>query len=290
MSEKHLRLIWPQWQGAGSTVVSALMPEFPLPMARRGYVVGSTVLAAVLPPHDGPTVTVPTELSDVGTAEQDGIEAKDAVVSQLVTALDIIAEYSPERILTLGGECSTSIAPFSALAKRYGEDLAVIWIDAHPDVDTPETHYPGHHAMAVSVLTGHGDPDIQTLLPAVIAPHKIAIAGLHAWTEDAYPNLEQWGITAFSPADLRENSKALMGWLASTGCTKVAIHLDVDVVDSNEIVFGLGMEPDGMSIAEVRKLVNEINSAADVVGLTIAEFIPRQVMRLQEMVREFPLV
>jgi hypothetical protein len=42
----HLRLVWPQWQGAGSESVRALAPEFPFAVARRGYTVGTTVLRA----------------------------------------------------------------------------------------------------------------------------------------------------------------------------------------------------------------------------------------------------
>ena len=52
----NLRLLWPQWQGAGTSIVEAFAPEFPLYVARRGYAVGTAVLEAVLPPHDGPTV------------------------------------------------------------------------------------------------------------------------------------------------------------------------------------------------------------------------------------------
>ena len=50
-----LRLVWPQWQGAGTSSVRELAPEFPFEVARRGYAVGSAVLRAVLPEHDGPT-------------------------------------------------------------------------------------------------------------------------------------------------------------------------------------------------------------------------------------------
>ena len=39
-----LRLLWPQWQGAGTASVQALAPEFPFEVARRGYAVGSAVL------------------------------------------------------------------------------------------------------------------------------------------------------------------------------------------------------------------------------------------------------
>ena len=35
-----LRLVWPQWQGAGTSSVRSLAAEFPLDVARRGYAVG----------------------------------------------------------------------------------------------------------------------------------------------------------------------------------------------------------------------------------------------------------
>jgi arginase len=79
----HLRLLWPQWQGAGTSSVRELAPEFPFDVARRGYAVGSAVLAAVLPPHDGPTAAVPVAMSGDGLAERDGIEAKAIVLEQL---------------------------------------------------------------------------------------------------------------------------------------------------------------------------------------------------------------
>ncbi|MGB3675798.1 MAG: hypothetical protein WA988_15290 [Candidatus Nanopelagicales bacterium] len=70
----------------------------------------------------------------------------------------------------------------------------------------------------------------------------------------------------------------------------MAIHFDVDVVDSNEIVLGLGAEPDGLTSAQVRRIVADVQGAADVVGLTIAEFIPRQVIGLQQILAGMPLL
>jgi arginase len=98
-----LRLMWPQWQGAGTSSVRSLAAEFPFDVARRGYAVGSAVLEAVLPPHDGPTATVPVETGDAGLEEVDGIEAKRVVVDQLGRALKIIRQHNPARIVTLGG-------------------------------------------------------------------------------------------------------------------------------------------------------------------------------------------
>jgi hypothetical protein len=86
----NLRLLWPQWQGAGTSSVRELASEFPFDVARRGYAVGSAVLEAVLPPHDGPTVTVPVAVSDDGLAERDGVEAKAVILGQLARALAAI--------------------------------------------------------------------------------------------------------------------------------------------------------------------------------------------------------
>lgn len=86
----------------------------PFAVLRTGYAVGTDVLEAVLPPNDGPTAIVPTESAPEALAERDGIEAKDAVLEQLQAALALIAEASPDRITTLGGDCSVSVAPFPA--------------------------------------------------------------------------------------------------------------------------------------------------------------------------------
>jgi arginase len=286
----NLRLVWPQWQGAGTVSVQEFASEFPFDVGRRGYAVGSAVLEAVLPPHDGPTVTVPVSMTNEGLAQRDGVEAKAIVIEQLIRAIEIIRQHNPARIATLGGECSVSVAPFPTLADQYGDDLAVIWIDSHPDVGTGQSEYPGYHAMAVSVLTGHGDLDVQAVLPATVTPDRVALVGLHSWTDDDYSHVAEWGLRSFGPDDLRESSTALLAWLASTGCTRVAIHFDVDTIDSNEIVLGLGAEPNGLTSAQVRRIVTDIDQAVDVVGLTIAEFIPRQVMHLQQIVKGFPLL
>jgi arginase len=71
--------------------------EFPFDVGRRGYAVGSAVLEAVLPPHDGPIVTVPVSMINEGLAQRDGVEAKAIVIEQLVHAIEIIRQHNPAR-------------------------------------------------------------------------------------------------------------------------------------------------------------------------------------------------
>merc|ERR1711981_982294 len=67
-------------------------------------------------------------------------------------------------VLTLGGDHSIAIGTISGTAKaireRMGREMAVIWVDAHADINTPETSDSGNiHGMPVSFLTGLAKED-----------------------------------------------------------------------------------------------------------------------------------
>lgn len=289
-SRAHLRLIWPQWQGAGTESVAAMAGELPLAVAHRAYATGARVLETILPAHIGPTAVVPVEMSDEGLEERDGIEAKGVVIRQLQGALRLIAETDPDRITTLGGECSVSVAPFASLAARYGDDLAVLWIDSHPDISTNTSDYAGYHSMAVSALTGHGDADVISELPGIIPAERVALVGLHEWFPDDHHNIADWGLSSFAPDELRADSSKVREWLANTGATRVAIHFDVDAVDSNEEVLGLGAVPDGLTSEQIRRLIKDVAEDFDIVGFTVAEYLPRQVAKMGRILEGLPLV
>lgn len=289
----HLRLVWPQWQGAGSASIRQFAEDLPFEAVRRGYAVGTRVLEAVLPPHDGPSETVPVEMGDRGLEERDGIEAKTAVLEQLRAALGVIERRRPARISTLGGDCSVSMAPFAHLIAEHGDDLAILWIDSHPDMGTGEGAYPGYHAMVVSALTGHGDAELLAALPATTSADRVVLVGMHDWTDPALaPVAEAWGLTVIPPDALRVDGSAVAAWLRATGASKVAIHLDVDTVDSDEVRLGLGADRGGLSAAQARRVVDDVDAmdGVEVVALTIAEFVPRQVLHLQRLLAGMPLI
>jgi arginase len=126
-----------------------------------------------------------------------------------------------------------SVARFSELAARYGDDLEILWIDSHPDIGTPASEYPGYHTMAVAVLTGHGDPEVLSVLPAIVKPERVALVGVALLDRRRLPQqhkvgnplLQAWMISA-SPV-----SRCWAGW-PPQGCTRVAIYFDVDTIDS----------------------------------------------------------
>ncbi len=81
-----------------------------------------------------------------------------------------------------------------------------------------------------------------------------------------------------------------MEWLKTTGASKVVIHYDLDVLDPKEIIAAVGVVPDGMKISEVSRLISDIGKEYDIVGLTVAEPMPRTAIKLRNILDELPLL
>lgn len=287
--DNTIRLVYPQWQGAD---IAKWITEIPDPQqASRGYYLGAQLLNFLAPDNGQKTVTVPVATSLAERKVTDGMLDRDILVSQTKAALDILEIENPDKIVTLGGECSVSVVPFTYLADKYKNDVAMIWIDAHPDITLPGDVYPAYHAMAVTACMGFGDKHIVSELPAKIAPSKILFVGLRDWERDEIKTRQrQYGIRHLTPEDVRENSNMIRDWLKSCGASKVVIHFDMDVLDPAEIIAAVGVVPNGMKISEVVRVINDIAKEKEVVGLTVAEPMPRTAIRIKEMLSQMPLL
>lgn len=286
---KTIRLIYPQWQGAS---IVPLIPEVKNPDdASRGYFLGAQLLNFLAPDSGQETLTVPVSIELEDRQVTDGVLDRDIIVRQTRTALDMLRVSNPDKIVTLGGECSVSVVPFTYLAEKYDNDVAVIWLDAHPDITLPGDVYPGYHAMAVTACMGYGDKRILEELPAKISPSKILLVGLRNWERDEIKERQQqYGIKHLSPQDVAQNSDAIKSWLKACGASKVVIHFDMDVLDPAEIIAAVGTDPDGMKMEEVIRVINDIAAEKELVGLTIAEPMPRTAIRIKNMLNQLPLL
>ena len=287
--DNTLRLIYPQWQGGdiAKWITEVKDPE----QASLGYYLGAHLLDFLAPSTGQKTLTVPVSTELCKRVVTDGVLDRDAIAQQTRAALDILDIEKPDRIVTLGGECSVSVVPFTWLASKYPDDVAVIWIDAHPDITLPGDVYPAYHAMAVTALMGDGDKKILGQLPAKIDPSKILFVGLRDWERDEIKvRQNEYGIKHLTPEETVSGSEKVIEWLRNTGASNVAIHFDMDVLDPNEIIAAVGVVPDGMKIAEVVRVINDVAKEKNLVGLTVAEPMPRTAIILKEMLNQLPLL
>ena len=286
---KTIRLIYPQWQGG---IISHWIPELKAEDSSRGYYLGAKLLNILATQNDNhQTIEVPVSLDIKNREIKNGIMDYDFIVSQTKNALDILNKNNPDKIITFGGECSVSVVPFTYLNKKYDNDVALIWIDAHPDITLPEDNtYAGYHAMAVSACMGNVDKEISSILPSKISSDKILFVGLRDWERDEIKKRqEEYGINHFAPEDTSSSSEIVIEWLKKSNASKVLIHFDLDVLDPNEIIAAVGVSPNGMKINEVVKIINDISKEKEIVGFTIAEHMPRVEIMLKNMMEDLDL-
>ena len=282
-----LRLIYPQWQGG---IISHHMPDINPDDASRGYYLGAQLLNFLSPDNGQKTLEVPVSLDIKDRKTEKGINSYSALLKQTKDAVGILNDQNPERIITLGGDCAVSVVPFTYLAAKYPDDIAIVWIDAHPDINLPYDDYKGYHAMALTACMGMGDEDILETLPAKVDVSKALVVGIREWDAGMKERQAEMGLKGLAPSEVANNSTAVLDWLKSTGVSKVLVHFDMDVLDPGELIAAVGVVPDGMKIDEVVRVINDISNEFDLVGLTIAEPMPRTAIKIRNMLNELPLL
>ena len=271
---KTIRLIYPQWQGG---IISDWIKELNPEDSSRGYYIGAKLLSILAPQNDNhETIEVPISLDIKNREIKNGIMDYEVIAWQTKSALEILEAENADKILTLGGECSVSVPPFSYLAHKYRGDVAVVWIDAHPDINLPKDRilnkeidakssilshlegdsYEDYHAMALASCCGLVE-GIATLLPTHFSPRDSILVGVREF-EGKKCRQEELDIAHLSVADSKDSVK-LLEWLKARGKNRVFVHFDLDVLDDIRYTSELDtMFVDGVGPAGL-KLVLEDN-------------------------------
>lgn len=234
----------PQWQGSASSGAPRLIAG-----ARR---------AALLVPADA-VVTAP--VLETGGEKIAGIRALDVLVENQRLIRKALAGID-DRVITVGGDCAVDIAPIAAAHARYGDALTVLWIDAHPDVYSPQTLPSGaFHGMVVRALLGDGPAGLTPEQP--LAPRQVIIAGERVGDVSEHEYLAKTGLRRHGVDDLERVLDGLRG--------PVYVHVDLDVLEP--AVFGSTCypEPDGVQPQRLTDLVCQVS---DIIGAAITEHAP----------------
>jgi arginase len=147
-------------------------------------------------------------------------------------------------VLTLGGDHSIAIGSISGVAKavreRLGRELAVIWVDAHADINTPETSGSGNiHGMPMAFLTGIAKESRKDVFGWLSKDHlisttKLVYIGLRDIDSGEKKILREYGIKAFSMHDIDKYGigkvmERALGYIGQD--TPIHLSFDVDGLD-----------------------------------------------------------
>jgi arginase len=191
--------------------------------------------------------------SDVETAVLEATEELDSSARYLpeikaacgrVARLVGIALGEGALPLVLGGDHSVALGTLGGLAKVSGAG-GVLWIDAHGDLNTPDTSPSGNvHGMPLAAAIGLGDDRFESdawVLPAV-DPHRVALVGLRSLDESERERIRSIGMKAYTMSDIdrigiERAIRESLSHIAGPGF--VHVSLDMDALDP-EVAPGVG--------------------------------------------------
>ena len=279
---KTIRLLYPDYVSGGLDT----------------YYFGANLLLHILPENENQPLLKVAIAPPNGKEHEiiDGIYGKDEVIKGIQSAMDIINNEKPDKIITIGGNCIVSQAPFDYLNGIY-DNVGIIWIDAHPDVSTVKDSYPNAHAMVLGSLMGYGDESLSNLMKnEKFKADQILYVGLqdlHDYQEKFLNDLK---------VDFKIQTENFIGdneiKQFLNQFDHILIHLDIDVLDANlfhstyfankELV-GDGSGSGKMTIEKLSDILTLITSNSDIVGLTIAEYLPFDEYKLHQMFNKIKL-
>src|SRR5207302_4499069 len=146
--------------------------------------------------------------------------------------------------LLLGGDHSIAIGTVAGLSRCFRkkqQQVGLIWIDAHADMNTPETSPSGNvHGMPLACCIGIGPRELTQMFGYApkVHPDKVALIGVRSVDERERNLVQRSGVHAFTMRDIDERG---LRWvmdeaigIASSGTAGFHLSFDIDCVDPQE--------------------------------------------------------
>jgi arginase len=190
-------------------------------------------------------------------------------------------DYLP---LVLGGDHSIAAGSISGVAAHFRKEkkqIGCIWLDAHSDMNTPESSPSGNvHGMPLAGIMGYGVPELHDLFnfKPKIEPQNVVLVGVRDLDAHEKKFIKKLGVRAFTMRDIDERgmrevmADALKCALDDTD--GIAVSLDMDFVDPSDAP-GVGTPVrGGATYREAHLALEMIADSEAMVSMEIVEINP----------------
>ena len=223
-------------------------------------------------------------------------QSQSRVVKVARQVADAVARAVERELIpiVLGGDCTITLGVVAGLL-RHQPDLGLIYFDGDADLTTPETTHSGiFDSMGVAHLFGQGDPDLAHIGPRfpLLEQDRIILFGFHPYEIEPEESrvleasaMAKYPVTSMDdrPVQLAAQARARLEERARA----IAVHFDVDVMDSAEIPLADWPHYDAVSFGDAMRclsvfvgspklaalVVTEINPDHDPDGLLVRQFV-----------------
>jgi len=186
--------------------------------------------------------------------------------------------------LVLGGDHSIAAGTVAGVSRHFrqkDQQIGLLWIDAHADMNTPESSPSGNvHGMPLACCMGHGPEALVKLLGFApkVDPARVALIGIRDLDEVERGTVKGTGVRAFTMRDIDERGmRAVIDEaiaIASNGTAGFHLSLDMDFVDP-QYAPGVGTQVrGGATYREAHLAMEIICDSARMVSMEVVEVNP----------------
>jgi arginase len=146
--------------------------------------------------------------------------------------------------LVLGGDHSIAVGTVAGAAAHFnktGKRIGVIWLDAHGDMNTPDSSPSGNvHGMPLASIMGYGPPELVDLagVKPMVEPRNVALVGIRELDSKERRFAKESGVHVFTMRDIDERGmREVMAEairFAGDDTAGIAVSLDMDFVDPSD--------------------------------------------------------
>jgi len=178
----------------------------------------------------------------------------------------------------VGGDHSLGLGSISGASKYY-KNLAVIWVDAHGDINTPETSPSGNiHGMPLAAAMGLGYKGLTNLYfeGTKVNPKNVFIIGVRDLDKGEEALIQDMDLNVYSTNDIKDRGienilSEIYDILIHNNVDAVHLSFDIDCLDS-KLVPGTGTPvKDGMTVTEAKYLLKYLMKTDLVKSLDFVE-------------------
>jgi arginase len=186
--------------------------------------------------------------------------------------------------LVLGGDHSIAVGTTAGVAAHFHKQskrVGLIWLDAHGDMNTPETSPSGNvHGMPLASIMGFGPPELTGLSPMkpMVEPRNVVLVGVREIDSKERRFAKESGVHVFTMRDIDERgmrevmSEALR--FAGDDTAGIAVSLDMDFVDPSDAP-GVGTPVrGGVTYREAHLALEMIADSRAMVSFELVEINP----------------
>jgi arginase len=232
-----------------------------------------------------------TDAGNVTVAARADLKARDPKLRYLDEIVRVSKELATatattiskqRRMIALGGDHSINLGVVSGAAKALDGDLGLIYLDAHGDMNTPETTLTGNiHGMHLAALLGFGPEDLTTVSgpsPTIATNNLLHIGGcdfdqaeLDLVAHEKLHTFSMRDVLSYGLAPLFKQIDELKSRVSN-----IWISLDLDCIDA-VYAPGAGMpNKRGLTYREIVTIAEYIGQECPVVGIDVVEYNPLQ--------------